>query len=75
MANAQGARVKGLFRLLFDGGGFAYFVEGFEEGVEVGFVGVEGDGDGFGFEVTDEVLDPFLEGDILHDLIAAGLTV
>ena len=61
--------------MLFDGGRFAYFVEGFEKGFGIGFVGVEGDGDGFGIEVTDDVLDPFLEGDILHDFIAASLTV
>ena len=55
--------------------GFADFVEGFEKGRDIGFVGIEGDGDGFGFEVTDDIFDTFLIGDILHDLVATTLTM
>ena len=60
---------------LLDGGRFVDFLEGFEERGDVGFVGIEGDGDRFGRKITNDVLDAFLKSDILHDLIATSLTM
>ena len=50
-------------------------LEGFEERWEIGLSRVIGDGDGLGIEVADQILDAFLESDILHDLIATTLTM
>ena len=50
-------------------------LEGFEERREIGLGRVIGEGDGLGIEVADQILDAFLESDILHDLIATTLTM
>ena len=54
---------------------FVYFFESFQQCRDIRLVGVISDRDGFVFEITDEVLDTFLEGDILHDLIATSLAM
>ena len=49
--------------------------ESFEERWDVGFGGIVRDGNGFGFEVTDDVLDAFLKGYILHDFVNTALAM
>ena len=41
----------------------------------VGFSSVEGDSDGLGIEVADDVLHAFFKGDIFHDFVAATLAM
>ena len=50
-------------------------LEGLEERREIGLGRVIGEGDGLGIEVANQILDAFLESDILHDLIATTLTM
>lgn len=59
----------------FDRSGLFDLFKGFEESRDVGFGGVVCDGDGFGFEITDDVLDAFLKGNILHDLVNTTLAM
>ena len=58
-----------------DGSGLFDLFESFEERGDVGFGGIVRDGDGFGFEVTDDVLNAFLKGYILHDFINTALAM
>ena len=60
---------------LGESGGFAGAGKGGEEGVEVGFAGVKGDGNSFGVQVTDDVLHALLKGDILHNLVTTALAM
>ena len=60
---------------LDDGSGLFDLFEGFEERGDVGFGGIVCDGNGFGFKVTDDVLDAFLKGYVLHDLINTALAM
>ena len=60
---------------LDDGSGLFDLFKGFEERGDVGFGGVVCDGNGFGFEVTDDVLDAFLKGYVLHDLVNTALAM
>ena len=61
--------------LLFDFGGFADFLEGFEERRDVRFGSIIRDGDRLGLQVADNIFDTLLKGYILHDLVATPLTV
>ena len=60
---------------LGEGGGFADAGEGGEEGVEVGFAGIKGDGNRFGVQVTDDVLHTLLKGEILQNLVTTALAM
>ena len=55
--------------------GLVDLLEGLEERREVSLGRVIGEGDGLGIEVANQILDAFLESDILHDLIATTLTM
>ena len=73
----HGDKVSRNFLFLFPHGfdAVAYFLESLEQRRNIGFGGIEGDRDGFGLEVTNEIFHSFLKGYILHDLIAAALAV
>ena len=55
--------------------GFANLGKSGKEGFFVGLVGVIRDGHRLVAEVTDDILNTFLKGDILHHFVAAALTM
>ena len=65
----------GIRCVFFDFSGFINFLKGIEKCGNVRFVGIKSDRDGFGLEVTDDILDALLKSDIFHNLIAARLAM
>ena len=60
---------------LFYRSGLMDLLKGFEERGDVGFIGIIRYSDGFGFQITLQVFHSFFKSDILHDLVAASLTM
>ena len=57
------------------GGRLAYFGKRFLQGRHVGLIGVESYGNRLLLHVEPDILHPLLEGDVLHDFVAAALAV
>ena len=57
------------------GGRFAYLCKRFLQGRHIGLVGIESNGYCLLLHVELNILYPFLEGDVLHDFVAAALAM